>query len=200
MSDKSILGTRLLSSSFVQRSSPFARRLPASELRRPRRTRPAGARAPPTPARLAPQDQRRPLPRSPLPNLATSELAGVLFFPNSGGLRREGVRGGRQARRWGWQEGGFRVLAVGEAVGPGQGGGVHGRSCARWRPRPVDAGGDDQRTRTTGDSGPAREVMVPCWPDQRAMAASPLGPNSSAAAAAGQHQVKAAARGRRRGS
>ncbi|RLN38576.1 hypothetical protein C2845_PM01G02150 [Panicum miliaceum] len=42
-----------------------------------------------------------PAPVHALPELATSELAGVLLFPNSGGLRREGAWGGRPARRWG---------------------------------------------------------------------------------------------------
>jgi len=54
--------------------------------------------------------------------------------PTPSGLEEKGFGGGRPARRWGRQEGGFRVLAV----GPGRGGGVHGRSCAWWRRRPAE--------------------------------------------------------------
>jgi len=71
-------------------------------------------------------------PRRPWVELATSKLAEALFFPNSSGIRGEGVRGGQPARRWGRLEGGFRVLAAGEAVGPGRGRGGHGRNYAWW--------------------------------------------------------------------
>jgi hypothetical protein len=48
-----------------------------------------------------------------------SELAGVLFFPNSGGLEKKGL--GEAGRLGGGrQEDGVRALAAGEAVGPGR--------------------------------------------------------------------------------
>ena len=86
-------------------------------------------------------------PRRPWVELATSKLAEALFFPNSGGIRGEGVRGGQPARRWGRLEGGFRVLAAGEAVGPGRGGGVLVGAVrgGGWGRRPAEE--DEQRDR-----------------------------------------------------
>ena len=86
-------------------------------------------------------------PRRPWAELTTSKLAEALFFPNSGGIRGEGVRGGQPARRWGRLEGGFRVLAEGEAVGPGRGGGVLVGAVrgGGWGRRPAEE--DEQRDR-----------------------------------------------------
>ena len=86
-------------------------------------------------------------PRRPWVELATSKLAEALFFPNSGGIRGEGVQGGQPPRRWGRLEGGFRVLAEGEAVGPGRGGGVLVGAVrgGGWGRRPAEE--DEQRDR-----------------------------------------------------
>ena len=86
-------------------------------------------------------------PRRPWVELATSKLAEALFFPNSGGIRGEGVQGGQPPRRWGRLEGGFRVLAAGEAVGPGRGGGVLVGAVrgGGWGRRPAEE--DEQRDR-----------------------------------------------------
>lgn len=55
-------------------------------------------------------------------------LNGVSLRPDVNPLGLEGSsEGGRQARRWGWLWGGFRVLAAVVAVGPGWGGGEYGR-------------------------------------------------------------------------
>ena len=86
-------------------------------------------------------------PRRPWAELTTSKLAEALFFPNSSGIRGEGVRGGQPARQWGRLEGGFRVLAAGEAVGPGRGGGVLVGAVrgGGWGRRPAEE--DEQRDR-----------------------------------------------------
>ena len=91
-------------------------------------------------------------PRRPWAELATSKLAEALFFPNSGGIRGEGVRGGRPARRWGRLEGRFRVLAAGRRSGQVGAGASLSELCA------VVAGAGDRRRRMSRETEEKREV------------------------------------------
>ena len=70
----------------------------------------------------APADQRCLRPRLALSALLSrcEQVRGR--SPTPAGLENKGFGGGRPARRWGWREGGFRVLEAGEAAGPGRGG------------------------------------------------------------------------------